>query len=145
PCSSKIVHARGEGGRTNAVIQSHASDLSFRRPAAVAAFAEQFANVGQIWRLPNTPGNERRVVTSAQVGEAVAKRAPDIDAIAGPQGGELAGQSTDNEVNDVEANRCSVTFQHRVVKCERTAEQRVADIRQSEHDELAGPNRRGDF
>ena len=115
------------------------------RPAAVAAAAEQVADVGQERRLADAAGDQADVFAPVQVREAVAQRPPHLHALAGRHVGQQPRHLADDEIDHVHADGLAGLVEDGVVQREGPAEERVGAAGQAEHEELAGTDEAGQF
>src|SRR5436305_1088279 len=69
----KDVHARREIGRADAKAEGNAPRPPSCRRTAIAARAEQFANMSQERGLANAAGDQANVIVSDGLGKAVAE------------------------------------------------------------------------
>ena len=139
----KILDAGGELSSAHTVIQRDVLRGAARRSVAVAACAEQFADMGQKRRLTDAAGDESNALQIVKFRETVAERTPDLDVLARLNRCQQAGQLADDEINDIDGDGLAGVVEDGVVQREGPAQQRIRVAGQAEHEELAGADGAG--
>src|SRR5579875_686707 len=119
---AEILDASSKIGGADAIIERNTLSDTTRRPATIAARAQQITDVSEKRRLPDAAGDQGDMVEKVKIGEAVAKRSPYLHVVPGPQRRQQASQLADNEIHHVKGDRLSCIVENRIIQSEGPAQ-----------------------